>query len=388
MTSWPMVNLMEVCEIEGGTQPPKETFRFQPTPGYVRMLQIQDFKSDDSAVFIPAGARMKTCEEHDVLIARYGASIGRILRGKAGAYNVALVKTVPEKERVEGDFLYHLLNGKGFQNFILNVGSRAAQAGFNKSDLERFRFMLPPLAEQRRIAEVLDKAEALRAKRRAALAQLDSLTQSLFLDLFGDPASNPKGLPYEPLSNLLSIKHGFAFKSEYFTDAGEFILLTPGNFYEEGGYRDRGDKQKYYIGPIPTGYTLRKDDLLVAMTEQAPGLLGSPILIPESNKFLHNQRLGLVEVKPGADRIFLFHLFNTPAIRNLIQASSTGTKVKHTSPTKISAIKIPVPPISLQREFARRVASVEKLKTAQRAALAELDALFASLQHRAFRGEL
>jgi len=247
---------------------------------------------------------------------------------------------------------------------------------------------LPPLAEQRRIAEVLDKAEALRAKRRAALAQLDSLTQSLFLDLFGDPVSNPKGLPKEPMSNLLSVKHGFAFKSEYFTDAGEFILLTPGNFYEGGGYRDRGDKQKYYIGPMPSGYTLRKDDLLVAMTEQAPGLLGSPILIPESDRFLHNQRLGLVEVKPGVDRLFLFHLFNTPGIRNLIQASSTGTKVKHTSPTKISAITIPVPPISLQREFARRITAVEKLKTAQRAALAELDALFASLQHRAFRGEL
>jgi type I restriction enzyme S subunit len=95
-----------------------------------------------------------------------------------------------------------------------------------------------------------------------------------------------------------------------------------------------------------------------------------------------------VEVKPSADRLFLFHLFNTPAVRNQIQASSTGTKVKHTSPSKITAIKIPVPPIELQREFARRVTAVEALKTAQCASLAELDALFASLQHRAFRGEL
>ncbi|MBP9902955.1 MAG: restriction endonuclease subunit S, partial [Verrucomicrobia bacterium] len=77
-----------------------------------------------------------------------------------------------------------------------------------------------------------------------------------------------------------------------------------------------------------------------------------------------------------------------PAVRNQIQASSTGTKVKHTSPSKIIAIKIPVPPIALQREFARRVTAVEALKTVQRASLAELDALFATLQHRAFRGEL
>src|SRR4051812_42983131 len=102
------------------------------------------------------------------------------------------------------------------------------------------------------------------------------------------------------------------------------------------------------------------------MTEQAPGLLGSPILIPESNRFLHNQRLGLVEMKPAAERLFLFHLFNAPTVRSQIQASSTGTKVKHTSPGKITAIKIPVPPIPLQREFARLVTTVERMKSANR----------------------
>jgi type I restriction enzyme S subunit len=323
----------------------------------------------------------------DVVIAVSGApGLPAILAHDACIHDGFVGLRELNNTRLDAEFLYAYLT------FIrATSNSKAVGAIFKNLTTDQIKSIeIPdlPLAEQCRIAAVLDKAEALRAKRRAALAQLDSLTQSLFLDLFGDPVSNPKGLPNEPLSNLLSVKHGFAFKSEYFTDAGEFILLTPGNFYEGGGYRDRGDKQKYYIGPMPTGYTLRKDDLLVAMTEQAPGLLGSPILIPESDKFLHNQRLGLVEVKPCADRLFLFHLFNTPAIRNLIQASSTGTKVKHTSPTKISSITIPVPPISLQREFARRVTAVEKLKTAQRAALAELDALFASLQHRAFRGEL
>jgi type I restriction enzyme S subunit len=77
------------------------------------------------------------------------------------------------------------------------------------------------------------------------------------------------------------------------------VLLTPGNFYETGGYRDRGEKQKYYTGEIPSGYVLNQGELLVAMTEQAAGLLGSPILVPESGKFLHNQRLGLVTNKLG-----------------------------------------------------------------------------------------
>ena len=103
----------------------------------------------------------------------------------------------------------------------------------------------------------------------------------------------------KPLSGLCDIKHGFTFKSKYFTDQGDYVMLTPGNFYETGGYRDRGEKQKYYCGEIPNGFILEKGDMLVAMTEQAAGLLGSPILIPEPNKFLHNQRLGLVIKKPG-----------------------------------------------------------------------------------------
>jgi len=202
VSEWPMVSFLEVCDIEGGTQPPKETFRYEKTDGYIRMLQIQDFQSDHNAVFISEAGRIKFCKEEDVLIARYGASIGRILRGKAGAYNVALVKTVPNLDRIERGFLYHLLRGPSFQTFILSVGSRAAQAGFNKGDLERFQFLLPPLAEQRRIAEVLDRTEALRAKRRAALAQLGTLTQSIFLDLFGDPGMKPTRFPKKPLQEL------------------------------------------------------------------------------------------------------------------------------------------------------------------------------------------
>ncbi|MCX6980547.1 MAG: restriction endonuclease subunit S [Verrucomicrobia bacterium] len=368
-------------------------------PGYLPVLRAGNITDDglvyDDLVFVPKErvSEKQKIRRHDVVIAASSGSLDVV--GKAapalsdfdGSFG-AFCKVLRPNAKVHPSYFAHFFKTLDYRRRVSALAAGANINNLRNEHLDDMEIPLPPLAEQRRIAEVLDRAEALRAKRRAALAQLDSLTQSLFLDLFGDPATNPKGLPIEPMDKLFSVKHGFAFKSEYFTDAGEFTLLTPGNFYEGGGYRDRGDKQKYYVGPMPTGYTLNKDDLLVAMTEQAPGLLGSPILIPESNKFLHNQRLGLVEVKPGADRLFLFHLFNTPAVRNQIQASSTGTKVKHTSPSKITAIKIPVPPITLQREFARRVTAVEALKTAQRASLAELDALFATLQHRAFRGEL
>lgn len=310
-------------------------------------------------------------------------------RDESFAFAGYLVRLRLKTDRADPSFVAAWFNTTEMKTLLRTRAKPSINmSNINATEVLKFPIVLPPLAEQRRIAEVLDRAEALRAKRRAALAQLDSLTQSLFLDLFGDPALNPKTWTIKPMGTLFSVKHGFAFKSEYFTDTGEFVLLTPGNFHEEGGYRERGDKQKFYVGSIPTGYILAKDDLLVAMTEQAPGLLGSPILVPESNRFLHNQRLGLIDLKPSTERLFVFHLFNTKAVRNQIQASSTGTKVKHTSPSKILSIEIPVPPLTLQQEFARRIAAVERLKTTQRASLAEMDALFAVLQHRAFRGEI
>ena len=97
------------------------------------------------------------------------------------------------------------------------------------------------------------------------------------------------------LGDAIHVKHGFAFLSRYFSDSGEYVVLTPGNFNEEGGFRLRPGKDRFYTGDIPEDYVLDEGDLIVAMTEQGPGLLGSSALIPEGGKYLHNQRLGLIQ---------------------------------------------------------------------------------------------
>ncbi|MEH1835052.1 MAG: hypothetical protein V7L29_24085 [Nostoc sp.] len=111
-------------------------------------------------------------------------------------------------------------------------------------------------------------------------------------------------------------------------------MLTLGSFYESGGYRDQGNKTKYYIREIPNGFILKKSDFLFAMTEQAVGLLGSSLIVPESDKFLHNQRLGLVQITNGFEwhNDFFFHQFNTRIFRSAVQSSASGVKVRHTSP--------------------------------------------------------
>ncbi|AOU97593.1 hypothetical protein BI364_06135 [Acidihalobacter yilgarnensis] len=294
----------------------------------------------------------------------------------------------PGKE-VDGVYLFHLLRDP----YIRRAGQMKMKgaAGQRRVPAEFFanlKIPLPPLAEQKRIAAILDAADALRAKRRETLAQLDTLLQSTFLDLFGDPVTNPKGWEVSSLDRVITVEHGFAFKSEYFSDHGDYIVLTPGSFYEDGGYRNQGSKTKYYAATPPEKYILPAGELLVAMTEQAPGLLGSPIFVPENDRFLHNQRLGRIRIGERLTAQFVYHLFNTPWVRGELQRTSTGTKVKHTSPTKIGAVTSIVPPPGLQRHFATIVESIERQKTRLRAHLAELDTLFASLQSRAFNGAL
>lgn len=163
------------------------------------------------------------------------------------------------------------------------------------------------------------------------------------------------------LGDLIRIKHGYAFKGEYFSNSGPFVVLTPGNFYDEGGFKDKGDKEKRYVGEVPTDFILKKGDLLVAMTEQAEGLLGSSAIVPASGVYLHNQRLGLVtEIdKSDIDRKFLYYLFNTVPVRQRIRASASGTKVRHTSPTRIYEVSVRVPPISEQRRIAETLSAYD-----------------------------
>src|SRR5881397_3955144 len=105
----------------------------------------------------------------------------------------------------------------------------------------------------------------------------------------------PEDWNVRPLKGQVSIAHGFVFVSQYFSSSGAFRLTTPGHSHEEGGFRDIGDKQKYYAGPIPPGYVLEPGELIVAMTEQADGLLGSAAFVPDVRGYLHNQRLGLIK---------------------------------------------------------------------------------------------
>jgi type I restriction enzyme S subunit len=153
---WTLTPFGELFEIQGGSQPPKETFIYEPKSGYIRLLQIRDFGDKPVPTYIPIEDANKTCESKDILIARYGASLGRILTGMEGAYNVAMAKVIFDRSLINNRYVFYLLQTPVFQTPIHMI-SRSAQNGFNKGDIYPIELPLAPLAEQERIVAEIEK---------------------------------------------------------------------------------------------------------------------------------------------------------------------------------------------------------------------------------------
>ncbi len=332
---------------------------------------------------VPAGA---------ILLAMYGATVGRLaILGVQATTNQAVCHIIPDPKNTDIRYLFQALANQ--VPTIIARGVGGAQPNISQGIVKDLVVPLPPLPDQKRIAAVLDKAEELRAKRRTALAELDTLSQAIFLEMFGDAGENPKNWPFQPVSAYVSeFQGGKSMESE----SGEDVITRNRvlKISAVTGMKFRPTEAK----PVPDCYEppidhfARPGDLLFSRANTSE-LVGAVAYVDQTptNLLLPDKLWRFIWRKPlQVEPLFVWSLFQTPFIRREISRRATGTSgsMKNISQEKVFGIRTILPPLPLQHEFARRVAVVEKLKTTHRAALSELDLLFASLQHRAFRGEL
>jgi type I restriction enzyme S subunit len=400
---WQVKTLGEICDIVNGSTPLRSKKEFWEN-GTIEWFTIEDIREQGRKIKRTKQKVTETALKETSLRILPPTSVLLCCTASIGEHAIAEIPlatnqqfnglVVKDKTSLNPFFLFHFCGT--LKDVLSNLSGKTTIDFIPISRLKKVAIPLPPIQEQQRIVAILDQAFEGIAKARVnaeqnlqnARALFESHLQSVF-------NQRGEGWGEKPLSDLCYIKHGFAFKSEFFTSEGNYVLLTPGNFHETGGYRDRGEKQKYYIGDIPRDFMLNKGDLLVAMTEQAAGLLGSPILVPESDKFLHNQRLGLVTKKSDVPWIneFFFHVFNTKSVRKEIHDSASGVKVRHTSPTKIGEVAVSYPTsISEQHTIVSTLKDLSKetqrLEALYQRKIACLDELKKSLLQQAFAGEL
>jgi type I restriction enzyme, S subunit len=266
---------------------------------------------------------------------------------------------------LDNTFLKYFLQSPVGQGNLRARESGTTVTGIKQSELRKVELYAPDFTEQRRIADLLSVLDDKIELNLKMSATLDAIAQTIFRRWFIDfqfPGfagelieGLPTGWKRVKLKDVIEIKHGFAFKGEFFSDeVTRNILLTPGNFKIGGGFS--GLRFKYYQGEVPEEYVLRKNDLIVTMTDlsKAGDTLGYPALTPEvsGKQLLHNQRLGRVLFKTTSQlRSYLFWVMRQREYRYFVLGSATGSTVKHTSPSRICDYEIILPDDNTLKEF-------------------------------------
>ncbi|MDH4424841.1 MAG: restriction endonuclease subunit S [Acidovorax sp.] len=296
---------------------------------------------------------------------------------------VATTELVPlrcDESKALPHYLAHFLRSATFLAFATNVVAGAKMPRMVMSEFWSYPVPLPPLEEQRRIAAILDQAETLRTQRRTALGLLDSLTQSLFLDMFGEQTTFPR----QPLDQVCELITDGTHYTPTYVDTGVPFLSAKN---VTSGYID-WESIKHIPESLHQELQRRvapqKGDVLMAKN----GTTGVAAIVDRDCIFDIYVSLALLRPSKDIDGVFLHAALNSPLSKKQFNAALKGIGVPNLHLKDIRGTKIPVPPLPLQQAFATRIASIEALKTIHRRALAALDALFASLQQRAFAGQL
>ena len=354
----------------------------QDPDGDVRLVQLADVGDgvylDKSSRFLTSTkAKELRCtflEAGDILVARMPDPLGRACifpgdeRACVTVVDVCIIR--PDPEIHDPRWLMHCLNSSGARNQIAGYATGTTRSRISRSNLGKVKVPLPSAEEQRRIAEVLDRADELRAKRRQGLAHLDDLTQSIFLDMFGDLCHNNRGWE---LSSF-----GLMGRNE---DARRVPVRSSDREDQDGPYPYYGASG---IIDYVDDYIFDGARLLVA--EDGANLLArpTPVAFIASGQYWVNNHAHVIAENGVADLQYLEFVIKNIDLKPYI----SGSAQPKLNRANLDRIPIPLPPLPLQREFADRVSAIDKLKAAHRASLAELDGLFASLQDRAFKGLL
>jgi type I restriction enzyme S subunit len=397
---WVTTKFTELLDVNGGTQPPKSEFISEPSEGYIRLLQIRDFGSKPVPTYIPDNGKRRTCNKEDILIGRYGASVGRICTGMEGAYNVALAKVV-KPDQINSGYLKYFLKSELFQQ-PLSLLSRSAQDGFNKQDLSEFDLLIPPENEQIRIADKLDsvlaKVDVAQVRLEKIPTLLKRFRQSVLAAAISGELTKEWRAQYDialedwtqtvfsELSREITV--GFVGKmSDKYQESGVKFLrsqnvrafrFNPDNLL----YISKDFHREIYKSRLEEG------DLAIVRS----GAPGTTCVIP---KDLGDANCSdLVIVRPN-DQLLpeygCIYMNSSVAQQNVI-ANQVGVAQQHFNVGSMKNMPISLPTIQEQNEIVRRVESLFALADAVEKQYLEakkrIDRLTQSLLAKAFRGEL
>lgn len=388
MSHFPSATLNEVCDFQNGGTPSKAIARYftgdipwitgadlvGPVARSARSFITEEAIASSATNKVPAGTVL--------LVTR--TSVGKVaIAGTELCFSQDITALLPDSAKLDAGYLVHFLRTK--EEHFSRYARGATIKGITRQVVADLVIPLPPLEEQRRITAILDQAETLRTQRRTALALLDSLTQSLFLDMFGDPANNPMSwetLKVEQLAEQVT-------DGEHLTPKREpqgVKLLSARNVRD--GYIDFQNVD--FVGQVEHERIKKRcnpvrGDVLISCS----GSIGRVASVETDEPFSLVRSVAMIRPKTNFVLTkFLEYYLRTPAMNAYMIRRANASSQANLFQGPIRDMPVTVPPLPLQQTFATRIAAIEALKATHRRALAALDALFASLQQRAFAGQL
>lgn len=356
-----VVKLGEICDFEGGSQPPKSNFIFEKKEGYIRFIQIRDFNSDKNLTYIPIAKKNRICKEDDILIGRYGASVGKILTGLSGAYNVALMKTVPNQAVLNKKFLFYYLSSNLFQEPLRQVSERSAQNGFSKEDIYNFSIVLPSLTEQKRIATKLDSTlteidKAIKLSERSLIISQQLFSAAVYRKLNSLGIDSNK--KFENLCFFVRGPFGGDLKKSIFVKTGYAVYEQQhpiNNQFKDFRYFITKEKFKEM-----SRFVVKPNDLLMSCSGVTLGKVG---IVPEgAPEGIINQ--ALLKITPNKNLLpkYLQLLIRSKIFQDLIWKISGGAAQPNVPSIKvIKNLSLPFPKLSEQIEVVKWSEKIENL---------------------------
>lgn len=398
--SWPLVKLGDIFDITSSKRVHEKDWRSEGIPFY-RAREVAVLSREgrvDNELFIDESMyeefkhKYGIPQEGDLLVTAVG-TLGKIYAVKAHDrfyFKDASVIWLRKKSEVDTSYVWHALNSVEVQRFIQN-SSGATVGAYTISRANETEIPLPPLEEQKRIAAILDKADAIRRKRQQAIKLADDFLRSVFLEMFGDPVTNPKGWEVKPLISLCTddFQNGAYFPPESYADDGVEMVHMSDAFYDtvqRGALR----RVRCSLDDVKK-YGLNETQLLISRRSLTYEGAAKPSLIPASDEPLIFES-SLIRVSPSNDKMltrFLFQYLSTESVKeHHIRKYVTGATIKGISQKNLEKISVYVPPIGLQEEFSLVVSKVGRLIQNGMASSIVDSRLFQSLSQKAFSGTL
>jgi type I restriction enzyme S subunit len=376
------IKLKDLFEIKKGkkVEPVDES-----TPNKVRYIQIEDLRDDNNIKYCFPNDNYVYANSGSIIIAWDGANAGTVSYGLEGAIGSTLAVLESNNKDLYIPYVGKYLQSKF--NYFRDTCTGATIPHISRKALEDLLIPVPSFEKQMYISNMLDKAKSLVDKRKAQIEALDQLTQSVFLEMFGDPIVNKRNYNVRKLSDLcIKITDGTHHSPPMVKEGIPYITakhLGKGylDFYSDPTYISVEDHQKIYSRCNPI-----KGDVLYIKDGATTGIAG---INHYDFEFSMLSSLALIKVEPSKlNNYYLVYYLNNRRIFSRITSNMSGGAIKRLTIKKISDIDVVVPPIDLQNKFSELIVSIEQKKALFMQSLEGLQYNFHSLMQRAFKGEL